>query len=98
MSTSSQSSAKPRSRAKAAKVTTPPVVPSLHLVMIAVTGGLTIFSGIAYFFAPPGKEQVFAQAMTLCLGFVTGKLSNSFGKKIDGTDKDEPKADGDDSE
>ena len=98
MSTTSATSSKSRSRAKAAKITKPPVVPSLHLVMIASTVGLIVLTMVAYYFAPTEKAAHFLSLTTLLVGFLTGKLSNSFGKKIDGTDKDDPEADGDDSE
>jgi uncharacterized membrane protein YbhN (UPF0104 family) len=94
---STTASTKSRARAKAVpKVTTPPVVPPLHLVMIASTVGLIVLTMVAYYFAPTEKAAHFLSLTTLLVGFLTGKLSNGFGQKFDGTDKE--RGDGDDSE
>ncbi|MCW3060598.1 MAG: hypothetical protein JWQ02_2419 [Capsulimonas sp.] len=60
----------------------PSPVPSLHFVMIVSSVGLIVLSMCLYMFAPPGKEQTIAGVMTLMLGFLTGKLSNQFGRPL----------------
>lgn len=57
-------------------------VPPLHLVLIYTCGLLTVLCGVAYFFAPAGKAETFAGALMALLGFLTGKMSNSFGKPM----------------
>lgn len=57
-------------------------VPPLHLVLIYSSTGLSILSGLAYFFAPPGKAETFAGVLLTLIGFLAGKMSNSFGKPM----------------
>ncbi|BDI27973.1 hypothetical protein CCAX7_000240 [Capsulimonas corticalis] len=60
----------------------PSPVPSLHFVMIVASVSLIVLSMFFYMFAPSGKEQTFAGVITLMLGFLTGKLSNQFGRPL----------------
>lgn len=57
-------------------------VPPLHLVLIYSCSGLSVLAGLAYFFAPPGKAETFAGILLVLTGFLTGKMSNSFGKPM----------------
>ncbi len=57
-------------------------VPPLHLVMIVSTVFLIVASGFAYFFAPPDKSAFFLAIATSMVGFLSGKLSNGFGKPL----------------
>ncbi|MEO7718734.1 MAG: hypothetical protein ABIY70_21255 [Capsulimonas sp.] len=57
-------------------------VPGLHYVMICASVGLIVLSMLLYMVASPGKEQTIAGVMTLMLGFLTGKLSNQFGRPL----------------
>lgn len=64
---------------KAARPTGKPV-PPLHLVMIVCAFGLVVLSGTAYAFVPADRATFFSGIALTMVGFLTGKLSNSFGK------------------
>jgi hypothetical protein len=53
--------------------------------MICATLLLAVLAGVAYFFAPDSKAAQYSTIITLMLGFLTGKLSNSFGKSLSST-------------
>lgn len=57
-------------------------VPPLHLVLIYSCTSLSVLSGLAYFFAPAGKAETFAGVLLTLIGFLAGKMSNSFGKPL----------------
>lgn len=62
--------------------------PPLHLVLIVVCAVLTLASMFFYFFAPADKQLLFHTVITLLIGFITGKLTNSFGEPLSGNKKD----------
>jgi predicted membrane channel-forming protein YqfA (hemolysin III family) len=58
--------------------------PPLHLVMIVVSALVLIAAMFFYAFAPPQKEDMFGFVIASIIGFITGKLTNSFGKPFTG--------------
>ncbi|BDI29382.1 hypothetical protein CCAX7_14330 [Capsulimonas corticalis] len=58
----------------------PSPVPSLHYVMILASVAIILVSMILYLVAPQAKEVMFSGVALTTLGFLTGKLSNQFGR------------------
>ena len=57
-------------------------VPPLHLVLIYVCSALLVLAGVAYYFAPADKAIAYLGLMLTLVGFLTGKMSNGFGKPM----------------
>ena len=53
-------------------------IPTLDIVMMAVTTGVLVLAMILYVFAPESKAEQLVAMMTLAGGFLFGKFSNRF--------------------
>jgi hypothetical protein len=60
-------------------------VPNLHFILICVTFLLLVLSGVAYAVVPDSRAAQFSTIISLMIGFLTGKLSNGFGKTLNVT-------------
>jgi len=57
-------------------------VPNLHFVTILVTAVLLTVILLAYAVVPTSKEGLYVGLAGTLVGFLTGKLSNGFGKSL----------------
>lgn len=64
---------------------------NLHALMIVIAASLCIVAMTFYYFAPPGKSEVYTVIITTIIGFLFGKFTNGFGSYASrGQDKGEP--------
>lgn len=76
----------PRSRKhRPARASAAAPMPNLHFWMLIITAGLVALSLLLHFFAPESKASEYTSTISLLLGFLTGKLSNGFGKPLSPT-------------
>ena len=57
-------------------------IPQLHFVTIVLTAIILVFLFFLYQFSAPSKEGLYISTIGGMVGFLTGKLSNSFGKPV----------------